>query len=135
MLQDGELRRGVIDALFAWKQDPLNSDKFKGLGTSIQSALGKGVDLVIKVPASVLYDTSPNSQAILPEDARSFGGYSGGDHLFFIIPSKLSKETDPNKRLAVTMGNDNGNPVLQISNEAVGIFGTFFPSEVTVEPK
>lgn len=111
-----------------WKEYP--SEQIIGLRYAILFARTNGIDLVLKIPKSVLNNTGP-TKAIGEADVITYSS-SDKKNFIFDIPSEIeSDQIQRSKRLRLEVSNyrDFG-PHILIKNDTVGVFGAFPPNEV-----
>ena len=112
-----------------WKEYP--SEQIIGLRYAILFARTNGIDLVLKIPKSVLRKTGP-IKPISENDATMYSSDIDKNNFIFNIPSDFGIESiQRGKRFKLEILNyrDFGPSVL-IKSDTLGVFGVFLPDEV-----
>ncbi len=129
-----QVKQEFSEAFTAWKEgDPSATDR---LNKAINSAFKEGTDLVLKIPESALDDTA-ETRPMLKQDVAEYSAGIEDGNVLFIIPSESGQEKiERNKRLKIAAKDYRSHPSLILSNSVIGLFGVFYPREVTsLEPR
>jgi hypothetical protein len=136
-MERSEFGQNLTKAFEVWKEGRATKADVESLGEAINFAMANGIDLVLKVPKSVL-DKTADTRPILRQDAIFFSTGTDGDLLVFDIPSEINKYSIGSRALelkAIANYRDFG-PCVLLKSRSVGTFGSFLPGEVaSIEPK
>ncbi|MCX6704600.1 MAG: hypothetical protein NTZ07_04130 [Candidatus Woesebacteria bacterium] len=121
-----------------WKSGQKGPEVVDALNEAIQFARNNGIDLVLKVPKSVL-DKPAIIVPILKHDVISYSSGVEKSHFIFEIPSELSKsKIGYSKKLSLIAAESLGASatVLILKHQDRGFFGMFKPDQVeALQPK
>ena len=130
-MERSEFGQNLTKAFEVWKEGKATVDDTKNLDRAFKFAFANGIDLVIKMPKSVLnqpVDTIP----ILRQDAIFFSTGLEGDFLLFDVPSMMNEKFTGSKRLGLRAKDVDGlGTCIELNSMAMGVpVATFLPDEI-----
>ena len=136
-MERSEFRKNLVNSFEVWKKGKATSADIDKLDKAIKFAWENGIDLVLKVPRSLI-DKTCGARSMSKDDAMDFSRNLGGSLFIFDIPSENNRRSEWRNQLrlkAVAKYRDLG-PCVLLQDRFIGTFGTFLPGEIaSIEPR
>ena len=136
-MERSEFRENLTKAFEVWKEGKATAADVANLNSAINFAMRNGIDLVLKIPKSVV-DKTADTRPMLKQDALFFSSGNDVENLLFDIPAEINSHNIGSRALELKVIPEyrDWGPCVLLKSRSIGTFGTFLPSEIaSIEPK